>query len=326
MTTFTTPVTLNEAARAGNMTAVDAALIETFLPNQTSRPGMEQTFLAAFPWKDLPGSLSFEFTRELALPTITPRGLNETVTRSVGSSETIKESMKIYAAEFMIDEAMLRTDAGRVAFARQASMHAKAVLSTVQNHLFKGDESTSAHQITGLQARATGDYLISEGSTNGGDPLQIATLRQAIDAVYGENRVIVCGKALARRLDAAIGLSGVGASIQDGVTQWGMKARFFDGIPIIPVCDLDGADNVLQFNEVGAGGATATATSLYVISLGENGVHGIRNGGLTSRELPSGAAGEQALKGSLLWLGGMASRRKNACARIYGISNAAVIA
>ena len=131
MATFTTPVTLNEAARAGQLSAVEAALIETFLPSQTGRPGQEQTFMGAFPFMDLPGSLSYEFTRELGLPTITPRNLNETVTRSVGSTETIKEAMKIYPGEFIVDEALLRTAAGVQTFARQASMYAKAVMSTV---------------------------------------------------------------------------------------------------------------------------------------------------------------------------------------------------
>lgn len=328
MATITTPVTLMEAARTGLLGERDTALVEVFRQDQTMRPGGQINFFDIFPFKDIPGSLSYEFQRELGLPTITPRGLNATVTRTVASTENVTEQLKIYPAEFIMDKALLRTTAGQRTIENQQIMHGKAVLQTVQNHVFKGDGSSSAHQMTGLQARITGStQLISEGSTDGGDPLQIATLRQGLDACYGPNKVIVCGKAMARRLDAAVSVtSGVGSITYIDQEQWGMKVKAFDGVPIVPIADFNGADNILDFSEQGAGGTTATATSVYILSLGEDGVCGLRNGGLLDWNLPSGATGEQAQVYDMMFLPGMFIKRPQAAVRIYGVSNAAVIA
>lgn len=326
MAAIDTPVTLEQAVRAGQLNQLDTALIETFMLSQTSRPEMGLTFYDVFPWLDLPGVMGTEFRRALGLPTVTPRNLNETATRSVASTEVIKESLKIYQPEFIMDQVLLRTSAGAMEFANQTSMFGKAIMGLVMNHIFKGDEGSNSAQLTGLQARITGAQLVSEGSTDGGDPLQIATLRTAMDLCYGPNRVIFCGRSLSRRLDAAVSLSTVGPAIREDMTQWGAKAKTFDGVPIIPVCDLDGTDNVLQFNETGAGGSTATATSLYVVSLGLNGVHGLRNGGFFNQNVPSGTAGEFAMQGKMLFLPGLAIRRRQAAVRLYGISDAAVVA
>lgn len=327
MATITTPVTLLEAARTGQLSERDSKFVEVFRQDQTVRPGGQVNFFDIFPWLDVPGKLEYTFQRELGLPTITPRGLNATATRTVASTENVTEGMKIYPAEFIMDKALLRTDAGRTTLLQQTLMHGKGLLNTVQNHIIKGDGNSSAHQFTGLQARIVGDFLISEGSTDGGDPLQIATLRQALDLCYGGNRVIVCGKAMSRRLDAAVSVTtGVGSITNVEIKQWGVKVKAFDGVPIIPIADFYGTDNILDFSETGAGGSTATATSIYVLSLGEDGVHGIRNGGLMDWTLPSGTAGEQADVTDMMFLPGMCIKRPQAAVRIYGISNAAVIA
>lgn len=328
MATITTPITLYEAARTGLLSQRDSKLVEVFRQDQTMRPGGSVNFFDIFPFLDIPGKLQYEFQRELGLPTITPRGLNATATRTVASTENVTEQLKIYPAEFIMDKALLRTDAGQQTLLNQTLMHGKAILQTVQNHIFKGDGNSSAHQFTGLQARITGStYLISEGSTDGGDPLQIATLRQAIDTCYGPNKVIVCGKAMGRRIAAAPSVSsGVGAITNITLDQWGVTVPAFDGVPIIQVADFSGGDTVLDFSETGAGGSTATATSVYVLSLGEDGVHGLRNGGLLEWSLPSGTAGEQADQHDMMFLPGLCIKRPQAAVRIYGISNAAVIA
>lgn len=325
MADFTTPITLLEAARTGQLSALDAMLFETFLASRTQRPDQMINFWDVFPFADNPGKLTLEYQRELALPTITPRALNETVTRSVGSTETVKESLKIYPAEYIIDEVLKRTDAGARTLATQASMHAKAIMQLVQNHVFKGDETSSANQMTGLQARITGDQLISEGSTSGGDPLQVINLRDLIDRCYGDGvKILAMGKGMARRMDAAVGLSGIGAAIREGQTAWGMKAMMFDGIPIIPVADFEGKDNVLGFTEAGAGGGT-TATSIYCLHLGPNDVHGLRNGGLFDHNVEQSSV-DPGFIGRLTFLVQLIIRRTVSAGRLFGISDAAVIA
>ena len=327
MATITTPVTLLEAARTGQLSLRDSKLVEVFRQDQTMRPGGSVNFFDIFPFMDIPGKMQYDFQRELGLPTITPRGMNATATRSVGSTENVTESLKIYPAEFIMDKALLRTEAGQQTLLNQTLMHAKAIFQLVQNHIFKGDGNSSAHQFTGLQARCTGTQLISEGGSDGGDPLQIANLRLAISRCRGPNKVIVCGTAMAIRLDAAVAVTtGVGSITNITPEQWGVQVRAFDGIPIISVADFEGGDTILNFSETASGGSTATATSVYVISLGEDGVHGLRNGGLMDWSLPSGTAGEQADVHDMMFLPGLCMKRKQAAVRIYGVSDAAVIA
>ena len=321
MATLTTPITLLEAARHGSLSDVDTALIETFRPGFQQRPNQPINFFDIFPYTDHPGVMSVEYTRELGLPTVTPRALNETNTRSVASTENVKEALKIYPSELVMDVVMQRMNVGPTVLARHLSMHAKAIISAVHNHIFKGDEQSSPNQITGLQARITGDQLVSN-SAGTGAALSIATLRSAIDRVYGDNIVIAMGKGIARRMDAAVGLAGVGAAIREGQTMWGQKATLFDGLPIVPIADMKGADNILQFNEAAAGGGSAS-TSIYILALGSEGVHGLRNGGLFDNAAPDTPAAEAR---ALTMLPGLAIKRVEAAARVYGITDAAVVA
>lgn len=321
MATFTTPITLLEAARHGSLSAVDTALIETFRPGFQQRPGQPINFFDIFPYTDHPGVMMVEYPRELGLPTVTPRGLNETNTRSSASTETVKESLKIYSSELVMDVVMQRLSVGPTVLARHLSMHAKGLISTVHNHIFKGDEQSSPNQITGLQARITGDQLVSNSSGTGA-ALSIANLRAAIDRCYGDNIVICMSKAMSRRMDAAVGLAGVGASIREGQTNWGQKATMFDGLPIVPIADMKGQDNILQFNEAAEGGGSSS-TSIYILSLGSEGVHGLRNGGMWNNTAPDTPAAEAH---ALTMLVGLAIKRVEAAVRLYGITDAAVVA
>lgn len=323
MATFTSPITLLEVARAGRLSVLDQALVNKFAVQWTGNS--DRTFFEVLPFKDLPGALGYEFQRELGLPTITPTDFNATLTRSVGSTEKVVEHLKKYPAEIIMDLSLLRTAAGQAALAQQLAMAGKAILEKYMLDFFKGDEATTPAGITGLQARCTGSQLNSEGSTSGGDPLQLAELDETIDMVNGPNKVIFMCKGLKRRIDAAARTPSVGGNVWYQSDEWGRRQAFYKELPIISVADFNGDDNILGFNEAGAGGGT-TATSLYVVSLDEEeGVCGLRNGFLD----PHGVAESSAEPGRidrLTGLFGLAVKKIKAAARHYGISDAAVIA
>jgi len=58
----------------------------------------------------------------------------------------------------------------------------------------------------------------------------------------------------------------------------------YNGLPILTV-DLDNAGTaILPFTEAATSG-TATATSIYIMSMGNDGLIGLQNGGIDVRDL-----------------------------------------
>lgn len=322
---FTGAITLNEAARSGQLAKIDQLLYERFSIDNGGRDGLPK-FYDVFPWENTPGSLLYKFRRTLALPNVAPRNLNEAVAADTkGQVEEVTEAFKIYETSTVIDQVLLQTDAGRASMVEQTMLHFTALMQIVMNHVFKGDETSTAAQITGLQARCTGGQLLEEGSTDGGDPAQIASIRQLIDTVNGPNKVLFMSKAASRRADAAVSLAGVGGQVQVGIDTWAGKATAIGGVPIVPIADFDGADTILAYDEVGSGGSTATATSIYCVSLGGNGLVGQRNGLAAPRAV--GDVGlESSMRNKLLGLFGLALKTPKCAARLRGISDAAWVA
>jgi hypothetical protein len=322
---FTGAITLQEAARSGSLTRIDQLLYDRFSIDNGGRDGLP-TFYSVFPFEDTPGSLSYKFRRTLALPNVAPRNMNENVAADTkGQIEEVVEAFKIYETSTVIDVALLATDAGRQHMVEQSGLHFTALLQIYLTHVFKGDESSTPAQVTGFQARLTGGQLIEAGSTNGGDACSVAKVRQLIDAVNGPNKVLFMSKGMSRRADAAVSLAGVGGQVQIGVDTWAGKATAINGVPIVPVADFDGNDSILAFDEVGAGGATATAGSIYCVSLGGKGVTGQRNGLAAPRQV--GEVGlESSMRNKLLGLFGLALKTPKCAARLRGISDAAWVA
>lgn len=320
---FTGALTLTEVSRQpGELTKIDQLLYERFSMMNGGRDGLPK-FYDVFPFENTPGKLFYKFRRQLALPNVAPRNLNENVAADTkGQTEVVTEAFKIYETSTVIDQVLAQTDEGRAEMVEQNVMHFTALLQIYMNHVFKGDETSTAAQVTGLQARCTGSQLLEEGTTNGGDPCQISSIRALIDQVNGPNKVLFMSKAAARRADAAVSLSGVGGQVQVGIDTWAGKATQIGGVPIVPIADFDGADTILAYDEVGAGGATATATSIYCVSLGSNGCVGQRNGLAAPRAV--GDVGlESSMRNKLLGLFGLALKTPKCAARLRGISDAA---
>ena len=323
---FTGALTLNEVSKqAGGLTKLDALLYERFSLENGGRDGMPK-FFDVFPFEDTPGKLFYTFRRQLALPAVAARNLNENVAADTkGHTEKITEAFKIYETSTVIDQVLLQTEEGKQELVEQAMMHFTAMMQQYMNDVFSGDETSTPAEVTGFKARCTGDQLIEAGSTNGGDACSVAKVRQLIDQVNGPNKVLFMSKGMSRRADAAVSLSAVGGQVQIGVESWAGKCTTINGTPVVPVADFDGDDNILDFDEVGSGGSTATAGSIICVSLGDKGAVGQRNGLAAPRTV--GEVGlESSMRNKLLGLFGLALKTPKCAARLRGISNAAWVA
>lgn len=304
-------LTLLEAAKL-SPDPVQSAVIEMF--------ARQSDILAALPFETIPGG-AVTYNREGALPGVAFRGVNESYTESTGVINPITDSVVIAGGDLDVDRFLIETR-GAQQRAVQTEMKVKNIADSWTTKFIKGDSTSDPREFDGLQARLTGNQLIEAGSTNGGDALSLAKLDQLIDAVDNPTHLIM-SKAMRRRLSAAARLYTVGGYVTYDLDAFGRRVMFYNDLPILVAYSQNGGTEPLGFTEVGSGGATATATSIYCVSLGSGRLSGIQNGGMSVRDL-----GEQdskpVFRTRVEWYAGIALWHGRAAARLRGISDAAV--
>lgn len=307
-------LTLFEASKLHSGDVVRAGVIKMFAENSD--------VLRAMPFMDITGG-SYHYNQEGQLPGVAFRGVNESYSESTGVINPQVEVLRIGGGDADVDKAILKMHGEDVRSTHEA-MKVKAMALYLTKKIIKGNSLTDPREFDGLQNRITGSQLIENGSTNGGDPLKLTKLDELIDAVDGANALIM-SKAMRRLLSAAARTTAVSGFITYDKDEFGRKITLYDGLPIlIADMDDDGA-RILDFNEVGGGGATATATSIYAVSFGEGMLTGIQNGTMEVNDL--GEIDEKPVKRTRIeWLVSMAALHGRCAARLRGISNAAVVA
>lgn len=304
-------LTLLEAAKL-SPDPVQSAVIEMF--------ARQSDILAALPFETIPGG-AVTYNREGALPGVAFRGVNESYTESTGVINPITDSVVIAGGDLDVDRFLIETR-GAQQRAVQTEMKVKNIADSWTTKFIKGDSTSDPREFDGLQARLTGNQLKEAGSTNGGDALSLAKLDELIDAVDNPTHLIM-SKAMRRRLSAAARLYTVGGYVTYDLDAFGRRVMFYNDLPILVAYSQNGGTEPLGFTEVGSGGATATATSIYCVSLGSGRLSGIQNGGMSVRDL-----GEQdskpVFRTRVEWYAGIALWHGRAAARLRGISDAAV--
>jgi hypothetical protein len=131
-------------------------------------------------------------------------------------------------------------------------------------------------------------------------------------------------KTLARRLAAAARTYTIGGFIQYDLNQFGNRALFYNGLPVITVDLDDGGNSILPFTEAATSG-TATASSVYVVSMRDDGLVGLQNSPPMVTDL-----GElqtiPVYRTRFEHYSGIAVLNGRAATRIWSISNAAITA
>jgi hypothetical protein len=306
-------LTLLEAAKQMRGEDVRATIIEIF--------ASATDLLSVMPFVDIQGN-ALRYNTENTLPGVAFRGLNEGYTESTGVINPQVESLTIAGGDLDVDTFITRTMGADQRGAHEA-MKLKALSHTWSHKFIKGDSTTSQKEFDGLQKRLTGTQLVSNGSTSGGDPLSLLNLDAAIDATDSPTHLLM-NKTMRRRLTVASRTTTVGGQIDFTVDQFGRRLTMYNGLPIL-VADGNGdLFATLAFDEAGAGGGT-TATSIYVLSLGDGMLTGLQNGAPDVRDLGE-LDTKPVARTRIEWYSGMALFHPRAATRLYGISNAAVVA
>lgn len=306
-------LTLLEAAKR-SQDPVQSAVIEMYAG--------ASDVLANLGFDNIQGS-AMKYNREETLPGIGFRGINESYTESTGVINPQIEPLVIVGGDLDVDKFILET-MGMNQRSVQEEMKVKSLALAWTKAFIKGDSDSDPREFDGLQVRLTGNQLIDAGSTDGGDALSLAKLDELIDAVDDPTHLIM-NKAMRRRLTTAARTYTIGGFISYELDAFGKKIAYYNGLPIL-IMDKDNEDNdILPFTEVGSGGTTATACSLYCVSLTPGKLQGIQNKVLEARDLGE-LQTKPAMRTRVEWYAGIAMYHGRAAARLRGVKNAAVTA
>lgn len=305
-------LTLMEASKLHSGETKRAAVIEMF--------AAASDVLRALPFEDIPGG-SLSYNKEGSLPGVAFRGYNEGYTASTGVLNPEVEVLRIAGGELDVDRAMIKTRGADVRSTQEA-MKVKALALHIASKLIKGDSMTNGREFDGLRNRIVGSQLIPAllSAPSANSPLSLEALDSAIDAVDGCNALIM-SKAMRRKLQSAA-RAGTGGDIQVAQDEFGFRVTMYNDIPILISDYDDTGDRVIDFDEAGPGGA-AVSTSIYAVRFGDGYVMGLQNGVMEVEDLGD-LKTLPLLRTRVEWLVGMAVMHGRACARVWGITNAAV--
>lgn len=306
-------LTLLEAAKLETGNVLRQTIIELYAGSAE--------LLQVLPFENIEGN-SLSYNREASLPGIAFRGVNEGYTPSTGILNPITERLVIAGGDLDVDRFIIRTQG-----LRQRAIHEEMKIRSLAlgwvRKFIKGDQSSDSREFDGLQTRVTGNQVISAGSTANGAALSLSKLDEAIDQTLNPTHLLM-SKAMARKFSAAARTQNVSGNINWEVNQLGNRVLQYNGLPIITV-DLDNTEtSILGFNEAAASG-TATATSIYVMSLGPMGLTGIQNGGIEVRDLGE-LEDKPVLRTRIEWYNGLAIFHGRAVTRLQHIGDLAITA
>ena len=306
-------LTLVEAAKLETGDVIRQAIIELYAGSSS--------ILANLPFENIQGN-ALKYNRESALPGVGFRGVNEAYTASTGILNPLTESLVIAGGDLDVDKFIIDT-MGANQRAAQEAMKVRALSLAWTAKFIKGDASADPREFDGLVTRITGNQKIQAGTTANGTALSLAKLDEAIDQTLNPTHLIM-NKAMARRFSQAARSTSVGGYITWDVGAFGQRVMSYNGLPILTV-DLDHTETaILPFTEAATSG-TATATSVYIVSMGDGGVMGLQNGGIDVRDLGE-LQTAPVFRTRVEWYNGIAVFHGRSATRLWSIADAAIVA
>lgn len=277
--------------------------------------------LRVLPFETIQGN-AIHYNREEAMPGVGFRGVNEGYTESTGILNPVTETLAIAGGELDVDRFIVQTQ-GEDQRSIQEAMKIRALSARWTLSFIKGDNGGDPREFSGLQARITGDQLISAGTTAGGAPLSLNKLDELIDQVDDPTHLIM-NRPMRRRLSQAARDPNVGGYITYEKDEFGSRVMMYGDLPILIVDKDNEYNEILPFAEVASSGAS-TASSIYCVSMADDGVVGIENGGIDVRDLGE-LASKPVYRTRVEWYAGMMVAKGRAAARLRHIGDLAVTA
>jgi hypothetical protein len=225
----------------------------------------ESVFLKTLMFIPVNGLVGYKYNREESLGGIAFRGINETYTADTGVYNPQIETLAIMGGSVQTDRQIVTNPGGTEVRASRILAKTRKAGLFFDKYVIDGDPAVNAKQFYGLNARLTGNQVITAGAN--GAALTLAMVDQAIDTVVGTSnsqKRIACNKAIRRKLTSLVVAAAGGAAVLDV----GKQLVEYNGTPI-DVIDEDGDEAaILGFDETQ--GSSAVTTSLYVYRPGSD--------------------------------------------------------
>lgn len=272
----------------------------------------ESMILEFLPFMEVTGT-AVTYNRESTLPPTSFYDVGDTWTEATPTYTQATAALKIMGGDADVDNFLQQT------YADPNDLEAGVIASRAKSAAYKfndtfvnGDTAVDAKSFDGMKkVLGTGVQTVSAGM-NGG-PLTLDLMDQMIDLVKpGRPEILVMSRRSRRKLSALRRASG--NLLETDRTDFGRRALFYDGIPIVV------EDNQLDTEVQGTSGAVCS--SIYAVKFGEReGVMGLENGGI-SVEKVGDLETKDATRWRIKWYASMAIFSLLGTSRLYGINAA----
>ena len=223
-------------------------------------------------------------SREERLPEVNFRGINEGYREDAGETAPFAESTKIFGGDLDVDISLVR-NYGEAMRRNRENMKARAMALKFEHTVIKGNAAIDSRQFNGLQARVpispSSTQLVFPGGLGatpsaGGDALRLRALDYAIKRTRNATHWVM-NQYMSMLMTEAARASGVSGFINYTQDQFGRPVTTYAGLPIIEIDEDAQGNQIMPFEEENPGGGEPNSTSIYCVSLRDDGLTGIHS-------------------------------------------------
>ena len=266
------------ARQQGNL--LGAGVLQTF--------GRNAPLLAAMPIENIMGA-AYVWRREVSLGTNAFRAVNGSFTPDSGQTEVRSMPLKILGGEVDVDTFILDT-MGQEQLAQKVERKLADMAQRLTYNFIKGSTTATggatadANGIDGLQVRYGGGFgstaVVDAGenagqivaNTGGSDALSMRDLDNAITLCENPTALVMVKK---QKVNITSFLRS-SSSLSQSRDEWGRIVTSYNGLPII---EADQLGTVSGLEQLGFNENNDSTTSIYVLSMTDEGYHLAQNGG-----------------------------------------------
>jgi HK97 family phage major capsid protein len=271
----------------------------------------ESMILELLPFMDVTGT-SLTYNREATMPAATFYDVGDTWTEATPTFTQVTAPLRIMGGDADVDNFLQQT------YADPNDLEAEVIASRAKSVAYKynatfitGDSAVDTKSFDGLAKAVPVSQRIEPGANGGA--LTLDLMDQLIDLVKpGRPDALLMSKRSRRKLSALRRASG--NLLEVDRTDFGRRALFYDGIPIV-------VDDNQPDNEV-LGTSGAVTSSLYAVKFGVGvGVMGLQNGEIDIEEIGE-LETKDATRWRIKWYASMAVFSELGVSRLRGITAA----
>ncbi|HMM49080.1 MAG TPA: phage major capsid protein [Miltoncostaeaceae bacterium] len=291
------------------MTKVEAAKLtqDMLLAGVIETIVKESQLFSYLPFMEVVGT-TVTYNREATMPAAAFYAVGDTWTESTPTFSKQTAELTILGGDADVDNFLQQTYADPNDLeAEVIASRAKAVAHLYLDSFYNGDVSTNAKSFDGITEAIPAGQTVSMG-TNGA-ALTLDKMDELIDTVKpGRPEVLLMSKRSRRKLSSL--RRGTGNLLETDVDDFGRRALFYDGIPIV-------VDEFIKDDQ--EHGTATNASSIYALKFGMGtGVMGLENGGITVEEVGE-LETKDATRWRIKWYASLAVFSELGVARLAGI-------